>query len=94
MKQKKQYQPQVMFKYEEAKERWTNVMGYEWNGGKKVADTLAEAREAIRKTKANFGTGKSVQIVGSIGVSIDADYGLAIVKSRILKRYVTEWEEV
>lgn len=84
-----------MFKYQEQEDRWTSVMGYDWNGGKKFADTLTEAREAIKKTKAHFGAGKEqAQKVASIVISIEADDGLTVVKTRILKRYVTEWEEV
>ena len=97
-KTRKQYLPQVKHKKYDAG-KWKNVMGYDVNGGKRYADTLEEAQQAIERARKLWeDASKKGQrhVVGSIGISVEPprDDRFYIVESRIRVREVTEWEDV
>ena len=99
MKTKKQYLPQVKYrKYNAGK--WTPVMQFDVNGGKRFADTLEEAQQAIERTRKMWEDDRNGKgnryTVGAIGVIVEPtkDDTFEIVESRIRVREVTEWADV
>lgn len=96
---KKQYHPQVQYKKFKVGQ-WSNIMQRTYNGNKKFASSLEEAKQAIeneRKYWEDERNGKHRFIKdGSIGIEIEPikDDTFEIVATRIRVREVTEWEEV
>lgn len=98
-KTKKQYYPQVMYNKYKAGE-WMNIMSMDVNGGKKYADSLEEAKQAIENTKKVWEDERNgkrkTQKCGMISVSCEPvrDDTFEIVATRIRVREITEWEDV
>lgn len=96
---KRQYLPQVMYKKYNAG-NWTNILSMDVNGGKRYADSLKEAKQAIENTRKYWEDemrGKrTTQKCGMITISSEPikDDTFEIVDTRIRVREVTEWELV
>lgn len=98
-----QYLAQVMHRCDEKDDRWHNAIVYtDAKLGVKFFRTLERAEAAIEAAiEANRPRGKTyveTQRCGMIGVDLvvdeDTQHRLEITQTKILKREVTEWEEV
>lgn len=94
---KEQFQALCQFKYDEGTDKWCNVVYLLSNCEKRFADTLEEAQMWIDKA-IQRGIDRSkhsqTQSIKGIGITTEANDGLLVVKTKIKKRKVTEWEEV
>ena len=98
---KEQYLAQYQIKWdaEKKEDRWLNAVWLLSGCEKRYADTLEEAQEYLNKAIQNGernATKCRTQEIGrsGIGISLDPNEGLRVVKTRIRKRQVTEWEEI
>ena len=95
----KEYLVKAMYRKDEGKPKpWFNVML--WADGKRTAKTIEEARAAIEKAKKHFNGEAKTETTraGLIGIESHIDsktaHGFEIIKTQILVRDVTPWEEV
>lgn len=95
---KKEYLAQYQLAYDP--DRWSIATPRNFPIGKRYCSTLAEAQQALDEARAYFnGKPKTIsQKCGAIGITTHVDSksakNLAIVKTRIRVREVTEWEVV
>lgn len=96
---KKQYLPEYQHRYNPG--MWRNATpGYFNQMGRRYCDSLEEAEAAIRKVKEHFNGEPvtSTHSCGAFSITSTTDRGtawhLAVVRTRILVREVSEWETV
>ena len=96
---KKQYLPQVQYKGFPSGE-WHRVMNADFNGGKRYADSLEEAQQAIERMRKYWREEREgkhrKQRCGAIGIDVApvTDDTFEIVATRIRVREVSEWQTV
>lgn len=104
-----EYLVQIMIRYEEKDGRWTNAVRYDPNSkaGQRYVKTEAEAKAVLdrayqmrngAKVYDSNGERITTHSAGMIGVNMvhtkESDKAHEIVKHRIRKRLVTDWELV
>jgi hypothetical protein len=108
-KMHEQYHVQIMHRHDEKEGRWLNAIAdyYPHKPFQKYVATLEEAKKVLdcayeywngHKVYDSNGERRTTQAAGMIGVSMvhtkETDKDLEIVKHRIRKRMVTDWELV
>ena len=96
---KVEYKALFQFRKDEGAKSWKNALPF-LNENKRVTNSLEEAERALEIVKRKFNKGARVETDYSAGFGISTEvdettaHKLTITRTRIIKRQVTEWEEV